>query len=169
MLKRPSATIRKTALGEQAVEVAQEGAATGQHHAALGDVGAELGRRLLERVLDARDDLVERVGERLEDLVRRDREAARHAFGEVAALDLDLLDLGAGKGRADALLDHLGRRLADQHAVVAPDVVDDRFVELVAADADRALVDHAAEGDHADLGRAAADVDAVSYTHLTLP
>jgi hypothetical protein len=74
-------------------------------------------------------------------------------------LDLDLLDLGAGERRADALLDHLGRRLADQHAVVAPDVVDDRFVELVAADADRALVDHAAERDHADLGRAAADVD----------
>ena len=56
-------------LGEQAVEVAQQGAAAGQHHAALGDVGAELGRRLLERVLDRRDDLVERVGQRLEDLV----------------------------------------------------------------------------------------------------
>ncbi len=54
-------------LGEQAVEVAQQRAAAGQHHAALGDVGAELGRRLLERVLDARDDLVERVGERLQD------------------------------------------------------------------------------------------------------
>ena len=43
--------------------------------------------------------------------------------------------------------DSLGRRLADQHAVVAPDVVDDRFVELVAADADAALVDHAAQAD----------------------
>jgi hypothetical protein len=61
--------------------------------------------------------------------------------------------------RADALLDGLGGGLADQHAVVAADVVDDGLVELVAADADRALVDHAAQRDHADLGGAAADVD----------
>src|SRR5205814_9256249 len=85
--------------------------------------------------------------------------AARHALGGVAALALHLLDLGAGKGAADALLDRLCRRLADQHAVVAADVVDDRFVELVAADAHAALVDHAAERDHAALGRAAAEVD----------
>src|SRR6266850_1488082 len=65
----------------------------------------------------------------------------------------------AGEGRADLLLDQLGGRLADQHAVVAADVVDDRLVELVAADAHRARVHHAAERDHADFRRAAADVD----------
>jgi len=35
--------------------------------------------------------------------------------------------------------------------VVAADVADDRFVHLVAADADRAGIDDAAEGQHADL------------------
>src|ERR1019366_2698225 len=75
---------------------------------------------------------------------------------------------GAGEGAADVLLDHLRRRLADQHAVVAPDVVDDPFVELVAADANAALVDHAAERDDADFRRAATDVDdhrAAGFAH----
>ena len=146
-------------LGQQAIEVAQQRAAAGQHHAALGDVGAELGRGLLERDLDRRDDLVERIGQRLEHLVAADREAARHALGQVAALDFHFLDLGAGEGRADLLLDSLCGLLADQHAVVAADVVDDGIVELVAADAHAALVDHAAQADDADLGGAAADVD----------
>src|SRR5205085_2496080 len=119
----------------------------------------QLGRRGLQRVLDGRHDVVQRVGQRFEDFVGGDRERARHAFGQVAALDLDLLDLAAGEGRADGLLDRFGGGLADQHAVVAADVADDRFVELVAAHAHAALVDHAAQGDHADFGGAAADVD----------
>src|SRR5580765_3747293 len=55
---------------EQAVEVAQQRAAAGEHHAFLGDVGAELGRCLLERAFYRADDLVERFGERFKDLVR---------------------------------------------------------------------------------------------------
>ena len=51
-------------------------AATGQHHAALGDVGAQLGRSLLQRVLHGRDDLVERIGQRFQHFVGRDGEAA---------------------------------------------------------------------------------------------
>jgi hypothetical protein len=43
--------------------------------------------------------------------------------------------------------------------VHALDVVDDRFVHLVAADADRLPHDHSTERDDGDLGRAAADVD----------
>src|SRR3954463_14679958 len=39
-------------LPQQAIEVAQQRAAAGEHHALLGDVGAELGRRLLERRFD---------------------------------------------------------------------------------------------------------------------
>src|SRR6185436_14114953 len=46
----------------------------------------------------------------------------------------------------------------DQHAVIAANVVDDRLVELVAADAHRTLVDETAERDHAYFGCAAADV-----------
>src|SRR5690606_25291122 len=143
---------------EQAVEVAQQRAAAGQGDALVGDVRAQFGRGLLEGDLDRGNDLVERIGERLEDFVGRHREAARHALGQVAALDFDLAHLGAGEGRADFLLDQFGRGFADQHAVVAADVIDDGFVELVAADPHRPLVDHAAQGDDGDLGGAAADV-----------
>ncbi len=144
--------------GEQPVEVAQQRSAAREHHAALGDVGAQFGRGLLQGVLDGGNDLVERIGERLQHFIAGDGEAARHALGEVAALDLHLAHLGAGEGRTDALLDGLGRGLADQHAVVAADVADDGLVELVAAHADAALVHHAAQGDHADFRRAAADI-----------
>ena len=144
---------------QQAVDVAQQRAAAGQHHALLGDVGAEFRRGLLERGLDRADDAVERVGQRFQDLVGRDGEAARDAFREVAALDFLLAHFRAREGGADFLLDLLGGGLADQHAVVAADVVDDRLVELVAADPDRGRIDDAAQGDHAHFRGAAADVD----------
>jgi hypothetical protein len=64
-----------------------------------------------------------------------------------------------GKRRTDPLLDVLGGVLADQHAVVAADVVHDRLVELVAADPHRTCIDHAAERDDTDFGRPATDVD----------
>ena len=63
------------------------------------------------------------------------------------------------KARADLELDLLGRLLADQELVVALDVVDDRLVHLVAADAEGLRDDDPAERDDGDLGRAAADVD----------
>ena len=56
-------------------------------------------------------------------------------------------------------LDLLGGALADQHVVLALHVVDDRFVHLVAAAADRAGRDDSGERDHRDVGGAAADVD----------
>src|SRR5690606_8781947 len=83
--------------------------------------------------------------------------------GKVAALDLDLLHFGAGEGQADIFLDHFGGGFADQHAVVAADVVDDRLVELVAAHAHGAGIDHTAQRDDAHFRRAAADV----YHHRT--
>jgi adenylate cyclase len=50
-----------------------------------------------------------------------------------------------GTGGADFLLDALRAALADQQIVVAADVADDRFIHLVAADADRAGIDDAAQ------------------------
>src|ERR1043166_2439316 len=60
---------------EEPVEGAQQRTAAGDHHALLGDIGTELGRRLLERALHRRDDLVQRLGECLENFIRRNREA----------------------------------------------------------------------------------------------
>src|SRR5574343_352707 len=144
---------------QQTVEVAQQRAATGQHHAAFGDVGTEFGRGLFQRRFDGGNDLVERVGQRLEDFVGRNRELARDAFGLVDAGNFHFLDLGTREGGTDVLLDVLGGVLADHHAVVATDVIDDRFVQLGAADTHGAGIDHAAQRDDADFGRAAADVN----------
>src|SRR5690606_14259067 len=144
---------------EQAVQVAQQRAAAGQGDALVGDVGAQFGGRLFQRDLDGRHDLVERIGERFQDFVGRHREAARHAFGQVAPLDFDLAHFGPRERRADFFLDEFGGGLADEHAVIPADIVDDGLVELVAADPYRALVHHAAQRDHGHFGRAAADVD----------
>ena len=43
---------------QKLIEVAQERAAPGEHEAVLGDVRAEFGRGLFERVLDGDDDLM---------------------------------------------------------------------------------------------------------------
>ena len=64
-----------------------------------------------------------------------------------------------GIGRADGDLDVLRGPLAEEQVVLAAGERDDVLVHLVAADADRARHDDAAEGDDRDLGRAAADVD----------
>src|SRR3712207_8440745 len=57
-------------------------------------------------------------------------------FRSVAPADLGLHLLLHGVGRADLELDLLRRLLADEQLVLALGVVDDRLVELVAADAD---------------------------------
>src|SRR5688572_944494 len=132
---------------EQLVDVLEQRAAAGQHDAAVGDVGAELRWRLLERLLDRLHDALEGLLHGLEDLVRVQREAARHALGEVAALD----------GHLAHLLSRVGR--ADHDAVVAAHVVGDRLVEAVAADSHRFRVDDAVQRDDGDLGCAAADVE----------
>src|SRR4030095_16423293 len=72
------------------------------------------------------------------------------ARGEVAPLHRGRLRAGAGTGGADLDLDLLGGRLADQDAVVAAHVVDDRVVEAIAADAHRRGVHDAVQRDHRD-------------------
>src|SRR3954449_7304055 len=67
--------------------------------------------------------------------------------------------VGRREGRADRHLDLLGGPLAEHQAVLLLHVLDDRAVELVTPDADALAGDDAAERDHGDLGRAAADVD----------
>ena len=51
------------------------------------DIGAEFGRGLFQRLLDRAHDTLQRLLQRLENLVAVEREAARHAFREIAALD----------------------------------------------------------------------------------
>src|SRR5690554_213284 len=144
---------------EQAVQIVQQGPTARNGDALVGDVGTQFRRGLLEPGLDGRYDLVERIGKGFEDLVGRYREAARHAFRQVTALDFDFADFGTREGRADFFLDEFGRRFADQHAVVAADVVDDGFVEFIAAHPDRTLVHHATQGNNGHFGGATADIN----------
>ncbi len=147
-------------LGHATVEALQQRAAAGQHDALVHDVGDQLGRRLLDGVLDGVDDLLDGDLDGVADLVGADLDRARQAGQQVAAAERDvLLIVLAGVGRADGDLDVLGRPLAEQQVVLAPGVGDDVLVHLVAADADAAADDDAAEADDGDLRRAAADVD----------
>ena len=69
------------------VEVAQQCASASEHHALFRDVSAQFRRCLFKRGLHRRDDLVERLGQRFEDLVGVQRETAGHTFRQIAALD----------------------------------------------------------------------------------
>ena len=75
-----ASAMRRSRPGEQR-------AAAGEHDALVHDVGDELGRRLLDRVLDRLDDLRDRRLDRLADLVRAD-------------LDASAAGPSAGRGRA---------------------------------------------------------------------
>ena len=141
------------------VEALQQRAAAGEHDAAVHDVRGELRRRLVERRLDRVDDLGDRLVERATHLLGGDDDGLRQARQHVAAAHLGLHLLGEPVAGADLELDLLGRLLADEELVLLLDVGDDRVVHLVAADAQRLRDDDAAERDHRDLGRAAADVD----------
>ena len=87
--------------------------------------------------------------------------SAGHAAPDVAPAHQrgQALAVAGPHRRADLQLHPLGRAFADQQIVVAPHVGGDRLVHLVAADARRAAQREALERNHADLGRAAADVD----------
>src|SRR4051794_7072305 len=146
-------------MAQALVEALEEGAAAREHDAAVHDVRGELGGRAVEGLLDRVDDLLGRLLQRPADLLGREHDGLRQAGDHVATADLGLHLLLHGEGRADLELHLLGGLLADEQLVLALDVADDRLVELVAADADGLRDDDAAEGDHGDLARAAADVD----------
>src|SRR5215831_17966980 len=69
------------------VEVLEQGAAAGEHDAAVADVGAQFGRRSLQRHTDGVDDRRHTLRERFADLTIVDGDGARHAFDQVASLD----------------------------------------------------------------------------------
>src|SRR5882672_9981847 len=146
-------------LAEEGIQVLEQRAAAREHDPAVRDVARQLGRGALQRHLHRFDDGVDRLRERVADLVRAHRERARHAGDEIAPLDVHGEHFVARVGVADAHLDQLGGALADQEIVLAFDVLDDRLIHLVPAHADALGVHDAGERDHRDVAGAAADVD----------
>ena len=78
-------------LGHAPVEALQKSAAAGQHDALVHDVGDELGRRLLDGVLDGVDDLLDGGLDGLAHLVGADLDGARQAGQQVATAQRDAL------------------------------------------------------------------------------
>src|SRR5215210_2288983 len=151
---------RHAGLAAHAVlEAAQQRAATGQQDASLGDVGGQLGRRLLERLLGGAEDGVERLRNGRSDLLARQHHVARQAGAEVAAADLGGLLLCKRQGRGSLPLQRLGGLLADRKAVHPAHEAGDGLVEVVAADPQRLRHHDPAHRDHGDLTGAAAHVD----------
>ena len=134
-------------------------AAAGEDDAAIEDVGRQLRRNPLERVVHRLHDRADRLRQRLADFLVVHRDRLRPAFAEVPAFDFHRQPLLERERGADLDLDLLGGPLADEQVVRLARVLDDRLVELVAGDAHRLAVDDARQRDDRDVGRAAADVD----------
>ena len=111
--------------------------------------------------LDRLDNRADRFGQAFGDFALADDQFLRNAVHQVAALDFHGLAFAVfgGAGGTDVFLDPRGGAFADQEVMVAADVGDDGFIHLVAADADGARIDDAAQRQHGHLGGAAADID----------
>src|SRR5882724_2728342 len=144
---------------DQFIDVAQQCTTTCKHDTALRHIAAEIRRRLLERLPHRTHDNLQWFLESLPYFVRVQRERTRDTFREVSSPEGDFTDLLAGIGRTDFNLYALCGGLADQNAVVAADVLRDRFVELVPAHAHARRVDDAVQGDNGDFRSAGTDVE----------
>src|SRR5262249_49854706 len=109
--------------------------------------------------LDRVDDLGDGAVEGAPNFLAAEDHGLRQPGQHVPTADLGLDLVAQVEGGADLELDLLGRLLADEQLVLGLDVLDDRLVHLVAADAHALADDDAAERDDGDLGGAAPDVD----------
>ena len=94
----------------------------------------------------------------LDHLAGGDGEHPGQTGHQTAALDLHGDLLRAGEHAADGLFQLLGGAVADQDIVLAADILHHGLVELVTGGLDRGGLHHAAQGDHGDIGGAAADI-----------
>src|SRR5918997_5522033 len=143
---------------EALVEVPEQRAAAREHHPTVHDVRSELRRGTIERVPDGGYDRVHGDAYGLPDLLGGDHDGLRKTRDESPTPDLCRLLLLEPEGAAELYLELLGRLGADGELVLLLDVGADGVVDVVAGDADGGLVYDAAQGDHGDLARPAADV-----------
>ena len=138
--------------------VAQLRTAPGEHHAAVDDVGCQLGRTFLQRGAHRARHRHERLLHGLGDLAGTDLHDARQARHLVAPAHFHRAVLLHGQCAADGDLDLLGGLLADEHVVLLAHVIHDRLVEAVAAYTHAAPRHNVVHGDDRGLGGAAAHV-----------
>src|ERR1019366_7519072 len=123
------------------------------------DVGCQLGRRAVEGDLHGIDDGGHGLFDCSPDLFGRHDDGLGQAAHEVPTTYLRMEFLLQLVGRAEGDLDLLCRALAEGQTEFLLHECDDRFIELVAADAHRLARHDAAQRDDRDLRGASADVD----------
>src|SRR6478735_4482100 len=124
-------------VAEPGLEAVEQCATAGEDDALLHDVGGQLGRRLVEGHLDRIADRGDRLGDGLADLGGGGDDRLGQPGDEVATADLGVELLLERPCGSESDLHLLGGALAEGEAVLLLDELDDRVVELVAADADR--------------------------------
>src|SRR5262249_42945385 len=122
---------------QQDVEITQQRATAGKYDSLVHDVGGKFRWRALKRDTHRFDHLMDRLHQHLPDLFVGDLDHLRPAGHEVAALALHRLDLVARIGSSDRDLEQFGRAFADEHIVLALDVLNDGLVHFVARDPHR--------------------------------
>ena len=144
---------------DQPIHAVDQAAAAGHDDAVSVEVAHKLGRRALEHAVDGLEDAVHRLHEGLDGFVCADADGLGHAAAEIAAVHFLHAHVRPLEHAADIALDLLRGGHADEHVVLAADVLDDGLVKARARDLDRLALDHAAGGDDRDFRGAAADVD----------
>src|ERR1019366_4419609 len=140
------------------IQILDQRAATGEHDAAVADVGAQLGWCPLQGDADGVDDGGHALAQGFADFAVVDGNGARHAFNQIAPLDLHGERLIQRIGRADFHLDGFGGALADQQVVLAFHELHDGVVHFVARHAHAARVHDAGKRDDGHVGGAAPDI-----------
>ena len=143
---------------DQLIQAPQQGTAAGQGDAVVDDIGAQLRRGALQGLLDGAGDLDQALQQGLAHILRVDDDVLGQAVHQVAALDLHGQLRVQNVGGTDLDLDLLGGTLTDEQVVLALDKGDDGLIEHVTGHAHTAGGHDAAQRDHGDLRRAAADV-----------
>ena len=123
-------------LGDEGIDVFEQRAAAGNNYAFVHNIRAEFGRCHLKYAFDDLNDLAQVVRDGFGDFIGGNLDCLRIAASEIAALDADFLLIRLFHGRTDIDLNQFSSALADRQAMLFFDVIDDRLIELVAADAD---------------------------------
>src|SRR5437764_4616616 len=134
------------------IQILEQGAAAGEHDAAVADVGGKFGRSALQGDANGVHDGAHAFAQGLANLAIVHGNGFGHALDEVAAFDLHgqrLIERIAG---ADLDLDLLGGALANEQVVLALEVIHDGLIHLVAGHAHGTRVNYAAERDDSDIG-----------------
>src|SRR5205823_2171190 len=119
------------------IEVFQQSTASGQDYATLDNVGGKLRRRALQGDADGVDDRRDGVGQSFANFFVGDGDRFRNAFDQISPPHFVRQFFIERKGGTQFDLNRFRSALADQQIIFSLDVLRDRFVHLVAGNANR--------------------------------